>query len=374
MSDAPAPRRLAGLAGLVLTCLLATGCSVGPSGQPGAAGSTSVGTASSASADLLRNVIVSDGPGCSAAVAVQGKVVWAGARGLADVAAGRPITVATEFDLASVSKQFTATAVLLLAQQGAVHLNDPLAMHVKGMPAWAQKVTLDQLLHHTAGVPDYTPRLVKAGSSTSEPASQDDALATIAAIPSLDAPGTAFRYSNSHYVLLAEVVRAASGVDLPAFLKARVFDPLHLAMRMEPAATSPTIATPYAKNGTSWRATPSRWTQIGDGSVHTTPSELAQWGDQYRTGKVGGKGWLDAITAGAVPTGAPNRSRYGAGIEIAPDGALSHLGGWSGYVTAFGASADRSTVIALSCNTSDLPFDTLTSGLLRIWVNDQGDG
>lgn len=366
MSDAPSPSHLVGFAGLILACLVATGCSAGPSAEQGTSRSTTTTAASSASDELLQNLIGSDSPGCSAAVAVQGKVVWAAARGLADVVAARPITRATEFDVASVSKQFTATAVLFLAQDGVIHLTDPLASHVKGMPAWAEKVTLDQLLHHTAGVPDYTPRLVNAGTSISQPASQDDALATIATVSSLDAPGT-FRYS--HYVLLAEVVRAASGVDLPTFLKERVFDPLHLAMRMEPGATSPTIATPYAQDGTRWRATPSRWTQLGDGSVYATPSDLARWGDQYRTGKVGGRAWLDAITAGAVPTGAPNGARYGAGIEIAPDGALSHLGGWSGYVTAFGVSADRNTTVALSCNTPDLPLDTLTSGLLRIWVN-----
>lgn len=228
-------------------------------------------------------------------------------------------------------------------------------------------MTLEQLVHHSAGVPDYTPLLMSAGVAISEPASQEDALDAIAAVPSLEAHGT-FRYSNSHYVLLAEVVHAAAGVDLPTFLHERVLAPLKLEMHMRPGATSAGIATPYAQEGTRWRATPSGWTQLGDGSVYGTPSDLARWGDQYRTGEVGGPTWLDAVTEGAVPTGGPTGAQYGAGIEVAPDGALSHLGGWSGYVAVFGVSADRNTTIALSCNTPDLPIENLTAGLLDIWA------
>lgn len=72
--------------------------------------------------------------------------------------------------------------------------------------------------------------------------------------------------------------------------------------------------------------------------------------------------------SGAVPTVGPTGAQYGAGIEIGPDGALSHLGGWSAS-TVFGVSTDRDTTIALSCNTSDLPIEDLASGLLKIWVD-----
>lgn len=360
-----------GWAGLVATCLITTGCSAGSSSEePDTAPEGLRSTAAAAAGDsdrLLEKAVADDGPGCSAAVAVRGDVVWSAQRGLADVDAGRRITEETQFDIASVSKQFTATAVLLLAEEGSLGLGDTLATHVTGLPAWAEDVTLEQLLHHTAGVPDYTPLLMDGGLAITEPSSQEDALDAIAAVPSLEAQGT-FRYSNSHYVLLAEVVRAAAGVDLPTFLHERVFVPLGLAMGMEPGARSATIATPYAQDGTRWRATPSGWTQLGDGSVYGTPSDLARWGDQYRTGEVGGPTWLDAVTEGAVPTGGPTGARYGAGIEVAPDGALSHLGGWSGYVSVFGVSADRDTTIALSCNTSDLPIEDLAAGLLETWV------
>lgn len=148
----------------------------------------------------------------------------------------------------------------------------------------------------------------------------------------------------------------------------RVFGPLGLAMRLDPASTARTVATAYTADGYAWEPEPSRWTQVGDGSIHTTPGELARWGDQYRTGAVGGQVLLDAVDEGSVPTGAPDGSRYGAGIEIAPDDALSHLGGWAGYVTVFGVTGDRTTSLAMSCNSPDVDADQVASGLLAVWV------
>ena len=322
-----------------------------------------------ASDDLLATALADDEPGCSAAVAVRGEVVWAGARGLANVDGEDPLTTATEFDIASVSKQFTATAVLLLVEDGALALDDPLSGHVAGLPAWAADVTLDDLLHHTSGIPDYTELIVAQGAGLDEPTTQQDAVDAIAGIPTLpQEPGGAFRYSNSNYVLLAEVVRDVTGTTLADVLADRVFGPLGLAMRLDPASTAPAVATAYTADGDAWVPEPSRWTQVGDGSIHTTPSELARWGDQYRTGAVGGRALLDAVEEGSVPTGAPGGSRYGAGIEIASDGALSHLGGWAGYVTVFGVTADRTTSLAMSCNSPDVDADQVAAGLLAVWV------
>lgn len=112
----------------------------------------------------------------------------------------------------------------------------------------------------------------------------------------------------------------------------------------------------------------SGWSQVGDGSFHTTPSELVRWADNYRTGAVGGDRLLEATTSGAVPIG-PGYGKYGAGIEIAEDGALSHLGGWSGFVTAFGITGDRETAIAVSCNSDAADLGTIAEGLRIIWAS-----
>jgi CubicO group peptidase (beta-lactamase class C family) len=319
--------------------------------------------------DLLSRLLADHAPGCSGAVTIDGGIAWAGARGMADLDTGKVMTTATIFDIASVSKQFTATAILLLEQDGSLGLDDVLSAHVDGLPLWADEVTLRQLLHHTTGIPDYTGLLIDAGTEIEEAASQEDALAAIASVATLpDGADSTFAYSNSNYILLAEVAEVASGIPLPQFLAERVFEPLALNMRLEPGFSSPDVAIPFARQDGTFIESGSLWTQIGDGSVYTTPSELARWAGNYRSGPVGGEVLLKATTQDAVATGSPDGSRYGAGIQIGADGALSHLGGWAGYVTVFGVTADRSTAIVLSCNSPDVAASQVAEGLLTIWA------
>ncbi|MDI6098707.1 serine hydrolase domain-containing protein [Actinoplanes sp. NEAU-A12] len=319
------------------------------------------------SGELMERLLKTDQPGCSAAVGIEGVVAWSGARGVADTTTGRPLTTTSVFDIASVSKQFTATAVLLLAGAGDLDLTDPVAKHVPGLPGWAGTVTIDHLIHHTSGITDYTHLLTAAGHTLTDPATQRQALEAIAKSPP-PTSGT-FAYSNSNYVLLAEVVAAVSGQSLPQFLAAKVFGPLRLAMTLVPAARGPETALPYAKSpdGT-WQLAGSAWTQIGDGSVQTTPGELVRWADNYRTGAVGGETLLKAQLDRAVPTGQPAGPRYAAGIAVNSDGTLSHEGGWAGYATLFGVTADRRTAIAVSCNAAETDITAIATGLQRIWT------
>jgi CubicO group peptidase (beta-lactamase class C family) len=136
---------------------------------------------------------------------------------MADLRTGTRITPDTVFDIGSISKQFTATAVLLLAGAGTLSLDDPLAKHLGGLPAWSHRVTLAQLMHHTSGIPDYQQRLLDEGHPVSEPTTQQQALQTLAAVRRLAfSPGSAWEYSNSNYLLLADSVAARPlGGQLP---------------------------------------------------------------------------------------------------------------------------------------------------------------
>ena len=96
-------------------------------------------------------------------------MVWAAARGVADLAAGRPIETATTFPIASVTKQFTATVVLLLAHEGRLSLDDPLSTWVPGLPPWSDSVTVAQAMHMVSGIPDYVDLRARAGTAETEP-------------------------------------------------------------------------------------------------------------------------------------------------------------------------------------------------------------
>lgn len=346
---------------LALLVLALSGC--GPRVHP----MTSVDDGVAQSSALLET-LPADKPGCSIAVSEAGVVLWSGARGLADVTSRRPLDTGTIFDIASTSKQFTALLVLLLAKDHALTLQDSLASHVVGLPAWANDVTLEQLVHHRSGIPDYTDLLTKRGVTLTASSTQQDALAAIAAATLTFTPGSKFAYSNSNYVLLAEVVRAATGKPLPVVLDERVFHPLGLDMRMDPAFDAPAVAVPYVMQGLSLVESRSRWLQVGDGSIFTTPTQLAKWGDSYRTGAVGGLDLIAAALDAAVATDTPGDS-YGPGIDLASDGKLSHSGAWSGFATVFVVSADRTRVLAMSCNSFEMNAPTTVGqGLMTIWL------
>ncbi len=320
------------------------------------------------SQDVLDGAIKPDAPGCSAAVGVEGNVAWTGVRGIANLATGNDeITKATVFDIASTSKQFTATAILLLIEADKLTLDDPLSRHVPGLPGWAASVTVAQLMHHTSGIPDYIGLL---HAEYSDRTTQDDALKSLAAVPKLEfEPGTKYEYSNSNYLLLAEIVRQVSGKPLPEFLSAEVFRPLGLAMVMTPDPNVPNKAVSYSKSdGGTYSVADSAWEQIGDGGIQTTPSELVRWADNYRTGKVGGQKLLAAQLAGAVETEPGGDERYGAGIMLDADGALDHSGGWAGFVTDFRISKDRRTSVAVSCNADNRDPVAIAESLGHIWM------
>ena len=276
-------------------------------------------------------------------MAIDGEMAWAGQRGLANVAEVDPIGPDTRFDFASVSKQFTGLTILRLADAGKLRLDDSISQHLDGLPAWSQRVTIDELLHHTSGIPDYTRLLLDEGFEFEDETTQADALAAIGRVELQSPPGERFMYSNSNYVLLASIVESATGEAFDEIVDREAFGDADLAV--DPASTASDVALAY-ENGTR---SITGWLQVGDGSVVGTPSQLALWADVYRHEDT------DSAVRGMTLNGVDDgmSGTYGAGIFIARGGRLSHSGGWGGFVTLFGVSADRSTAVVVSCNSAD---------------------
>ena len=306
---------------------------------------------------VVTSRVPATGPGCSAAVGVDGTVVWAGAAGMADLAAAIPVTPETRFEIASVTKQFTATAVLMLQRDGLLSVTDPVADYVDGLPDWADDVTIDELIHHTSRIPDYWIELDNEGIGFGGAADQATTLAAIARETELE-PGEGFFYSNSNYVLLAEVVARASGQTLPDYLAEHIFAPLGVNMVMSPTLVAPDIALPYTD---SHELFVSGWTSYGPTGIITTPSELVRWGDQYRTGDI----VQDDFDDGAVYEA--DGEYYAAAMDIEVDGDLNHTGLWGGYISEFTVSEDRHTVIAVTCNGHAGDRFGIAEALWQIW-------
>ncbi|OBI13531.1 hypothetical protein A5712_05015 [Mycobacterium sp. E2327] len=359
-------RRFACLA--VLLLVGACGGARGP-GPSTTSSATDHADAAARSQTVLDDAIKAGAPGCSAAVGLKGQVVWTGVRGVADMSSGKAITAQTVFDIASVSKQFTATGLLLLVAEGKLALNDPLSRYLPELPTWAATVTPAQLMHQTSGIPEYVGLLEAQGYQIADRTTEDQALQALAGVPKPEfQPGSQFEYSNSNYLLLGEIVRRVARQPLPQFLTERIFRPLGLAMVLDPTGPIPDKAVPYENSSSGYRPTQSGWEQVGDGGIQTTPSQLVEWADNYRTGRVGGPALLDAQLAGAVPTEPGGADRYGAGIYLMANGTLDHDGAWGGFVTAFRVSKDRNTSLAITCNTDKQDPETLADSLAKLWM------
>jgi CubicO group peptidase (beta-lactamase class C family) len=352
---------------LLAAVLSLSGCAGGRNATPGS--TTNHDAATTRSQKMLDDAIEADAPGCSAAVGVKGKVVWTGVRGVADMSTGDMITTQTVFDIASVSKQFTATALLLLVDAGNVTLDDPLSRYVPELPTWSSTVTVGQLMHQTSGVPEYVGLLEAQGFQFNERTTEDQALQALVSVPKVEfEPGSRFEYSNSNYLLLGEIVHRISREPLAQFLIEKIFHPLSLAMVLDPTGQIPNKAISYEKGSEGYRATRSGWEQVGDGGIQTTPSQLVYWADNYRTGRLGGPKLRDAQLAGAVPTEPRGGDKYGAGIYSLANGMLDHDGAWGGFVTAFRISKDRATSVAISCNTDKQDPEALAASLGKVWM------
>ncbi len=313
-----------------------------------------------ASEEALATLVDPQMPGCSAAVGVHGEIAWAGAAGLADLSDDTPVTVDTRFDMASVAKQFTATVVLQLQREGELSLSDTVAQHVPGMPAWAQSTTLEQLLHHTSHIRDYYQSIqFQWGLGFGDHVSHADMLRAIAALPTLE-PGTGYLYSNSNYVLLAEVIQRVTGQSYPDALDERIFAPLGLEMVASPNLKADDIAISYTDQLVRQD---SGWSGYGAVGIFSTPSQLAIWGDQYRAGDV----VQDDAYAGAVDEG-DDGIVYGAGIDIHPDGSIGHLGRFGGHITAFRVSPDKNTTVVVMCNGHASDRSGVFAALWEAWV------
>jgi CubicO group peptidase (beta-lactamase class C family) len=285
------------------------------------------------------------------------------------MSSGNPITTHTVFDIASVSKQFTATALLLLVDGDKLTLNDPLSRYVPELPTWASTVTVGQLMHQTSGIPEYVGLLEAQGFQLADQTTEDQALQALVGVPKLEfQPGSRFEYSNSNYLLLGEIIHRVAREPLPQFLSERIFRPLGLSMMVDPTGPIPDKAVSYEKGSEGYRATKSGWEQVADGGIQTTPSQLVDWADNYRTGRVGGSNLINAQLTGSVSTEPGGAERYGAGIYLLGNGMLDHDGAWGGFVTAFRVSKDRTTSLAISCNTDKQDPEALADDLAKLWM------
>ncbi len=336
---------------------------------PGGAARTKK-TAAKLTDELLATLGAEREPGMAVLVQKDGRFLYVGARGVADLQAMRPIDGRTGFRLASVSKQFTAAAVMLLVREGRLRYEDTLTGLFPDFPDYGRAITIRHLLQHTSGLPDYEDLLPPADPAVPVEQSQIDDAGVLALLKKQPAgwfaPGALWRYSNSGYVVLGLIVEKVSGRAFSSFLRDRVFGPLQMAGTVAFVRGRNTVenrAFGYSREGGRWRFADQSPTSatLGDGGVYSSLYDLALWDEALRRHLlIGEPDMRPALTPvrvpGKGPTGPDGRpADYGFGWflngwEGRPR--MWHYGETSGFRTAIQRfTADGLTVVALANRT-----------------------
>ncbi len=219
-------------------------------------------------------------PGASVVVIRDGRVILRRAYGMADLERHVAASPATDYRLASVTKQFTAMAVMLLVRDGELRYDQSILDILPELPPAARPVTVRHLLNHTSGLPDYEDLIPDTQTAQ---VSDRDVLGLLARKDTLYfPPGTQYRYSNSGYVLLGLIVERVSGVRFQEFLRRRIFAPLAMTAsvaHVEGADTVPHRAYGYTPGPDGFRPTDQSVTSatLGDGGVYTSVEDLVRW-------------------------------------------------------------------------------------------------
>ena len=230
--------------------------------------------------DRLMSRYQGDVPGASLLVVVDGKAVVQRGYGLADLEQGIAASPASDYRLASVTKQFTAAAILLLAEDGRLSIDDKLRHWLPTLPEADDKITIRHLLTHRSGLIDYEDVMAE---DTTEQLRDADVLRLLETQPrTYFEPGTDYRYSNSGYSLLALIVERASGQSFQSFLRTRIFLPLgmeHTLAYVKGGPEVPQRAYGYSWIDGHWSRTDQSLTSavLGDGGIYSSIEDMAKW-------------------------------------------------------------------------------------------------
>lgn len=366
------------LAGVALAALLCGAPAMAAAGQ-GAAQVPASATSRAAEIDALFSPYAVPGsPGLAVGIAVGGKPVYSGGFGEANLDDRVPITADTVFHVASVSKQFTAFTIALLAEEGKIDVNADVHTYLPELPDFGARVTVLQMIQHTSGLKDQWALLMMAGHSWSDVLTQDEVLELIKRNPTLDfEPGTAYAYSNTNYTLLAEIVARVSGKTFRQFCEERIFQPLgmdHSLIYDDVTEVVPGRAQSYSRQSDGrWARSILSYDTWGATSLHTTIGDLLKWGGNFGKPVVGDAALIKRITTpGRLSDGRP--IAYGYGIVrdvIAGREAYVHSGNDAAFYAYFAYFPKEDTTIVIASNTGPERRKAITD-VARTWFG--GDG
>lgn len=318
-----------------------------------------------------------DSPGCAVGVYKDGATILTRAYGMANLDHDVPLTPRSVFHVASVSKQFTAAAILLLAQDGRLTLDDPVRKHIPELADFGEPITIRHLLNHTSGLRDQWSLLGLAGWRYSrDQISDEDVMYLMSRQKELNfRPGERHLYSNSGYTLLAIVASRVSGKSFRDFTNERIFKPLGMVNTFFRDNFNDIVkhqAYGYAPAGSTFRLSVTNFDTAGATSLMTTVEDLAKWNGNFENPAVGGAPFLASLLErGVLRDG--SRIPYASGIvhgTLRGATMVQHGGADAGYRSAFVRFPDQRLGISVLCNLATTNPSMLANRVAEVYLGD----
>jgi CubicO group peptidase (beta-lactamase class C family) len=300
------------------------------------------------------------GPGCALGVSRDGQLVYSRGYGMANLETGTAITPASIFHVASISKQFAAFAVALLAEDGKLSLDDDIRKFVPEIPAYSKPITVRHLIHHTSGLRDQWSLLGMADWREDDLITEGDVLAIVSRQKALNfLPGDEYTYSNTGYTLLAVIVKRVSGKSLREFSDERMFQPLGMTnthfhddhTMVVPGRTSAYNPRP----GGGWMVSIPVFDTYGATSLFTTVADLLKWEQNFVDARVLSRALIEKGQQ-STTLNSGRKLDYGYGLSIEEYRgmrAVGHGGADAGYRSDVIRFPDANLALAVLCNAAN---------------------
>jgi CubicO group peptidase (beta-lactamase class C family) len=316
-------------------------------------------------------------PGCAVGVEEDGRRVLTRAYGMANLEWGIPNTPETIFENGSVSKQFTAASIVLLAMEGKLSLEDDVRDYVPELPDYGYTITLRHMLNHTSGLRDWgSVAGISGWGRSNRTHTHDHVLDILSRQSALNfEPGHEYSYSNSGYNLLAIIVSRVSGVPFAEFSKERIFEPLgmeHTQWRDDWTRIVPGRSTGYAPTRGGYRIDQPIENVHGNGGLLTTVGDLLTWNRSLDEASLAGPEFVEMMeTQGVLNDG--RTIAYALGLSVGDwrgVRSVTHGGATSGYRAYLARYPDEGVSVAVLCNAANANPGGLSNGVARLWLED----
>jgi len=358
------------LAILILNCMIIfTACQSNPSDR--------IDSKAQAIDTLFEKWDKPDSPGAAVAVLKEGEILYKQGYGSAQLEYGIPITPETIFHVASVSKQFTAFSIAMLADEGKLSIDDDIRKHLPEVPDFGETITIRHLIHHTSGLRDQWEALAMAGWRLDDVITREQILSMVKNQKELNfAPGEKHIYCNTGYTLLAEIVARVSGQSFPAWTQKNIFEPLQMTnthFHDNHQMVVKNRAYSYApKEGGGFEKRVLSYANVGATSLFTTVEDLLKWANNFYDNRIGGPEVMKQMNEQCV-LNSGEKIEYSFALWNHTDKGLkviSHSGGDAGFRSHLALYPDQKFAVVVLSNLGTIDTNTVARQVAEVYLGD----